>query len=55
MAVGAIDGEDVDFIPCHFLGALEEIARGAEGGADAEAAFVVFCCAWVFKFFSGCP
>ena len=33
VAVGAVDGEDVDFGFRHFLGALEEVAGGADGGA----------------------
>ncbi len=51
VAVRGIDGEDVDFGFGHFDGAFEEVAGGADGGADAEAAVVVFCGARIFEFF----
>ena len=51
VAVGGVDGEDVGFRFGHFDGAFEEIAGGADGGADGEAAVVVFCGAGIFEFF----
>ena len=51
VAVGGVDGEDVGADFGHFDGALEEIAGGANGGADAEAAVIVFGGAGIFEFF----
>ena len=41
----------VHFFARHFRGALQEIARGADGGADAQAAVLVFCGVGKFDFF----
>src|SRR6266481_4302060 len=51
MAVGGVDGDDVGFVLGHFDGALEKIAGGADGRADAQAALLIFCSARVFEFF----
>src|SRR5208337_1158911 len=51
VAVSGINGEDIGFAFGHFDGALEKIAGGANGGADVEAAVIVFGGAGIFEFF----
>src|SRR5258705_143720 len=51
VAVRGVDGEDVGFGLGHFDGAFKEIAGGADGSADGDAAVVVFCSARIFEFF----
>src|ERR1035438_8788985 len=41
MAVGGIDGDYVDLARDEFLGAFQEIARGAHRRADAQASLAV--------------
>src|SRR6266446_2064068 len=51
VAVGGINGEDIGFCLGHLDGTFKEIAGGADGSADGEAAVVVFCSARIFEFF----
>ena len=51
VAVGGVNGEDIGLGLGHFDGAFEEISGGTDGGADGEAAVVVFRGAGIFEFF----
>ena len=51
MAVSSVDRENICLGLGHFDGALEEVAGGANRGADAQPAMVVFCGARIFELF----
>jgi hypothetical protein len=51
MAVRRIDRQHVRLGLGHFHGALQEIARGADGGANAQATLLVFGRIWILEFF----
>ena len=49
--MSGVDGEDVGLGLGHFDGALQEVAGGADRGADAQAALIVFRGARIFELF----
>ena len=50
VAVGGVDGEDVDALADQLGGALEVVAGGADGGADAQAALLILGGVGVLQF-----
>ena len=55
VAVGGVDGEDIGLGLGHFDGAFEEIAGGADGGADARGGRGRLSRRGDIRVFSGCP
>src|SRR5208283_898959 len=51
MAVSGVNGEHVSLALGHFDGTFEEVAGGAHGGADVEAAVIVLGSVGIFEFF----